>query len=144
MRFFGHPIHTMIIHFPTALLPADLVLSILYFETGNASYGPAAFYCMIGGVALGLLAMITGLLDLLLIKKEQKDALAAGLLHGFINAVVIILYGVLAYKAWQLYPAIVKPAINTLIIKGIAVFILLVGNYIGGTLIYKHRIGIKP
>lgn len=143
MRFFGHPLHPMIIHFPTALLPMDLVLSYLYFKTGTASFGSAAFYCMVGGAAIGIIAMLTGLLDMLLIKKEQKDALAAALFHGFINGTVIITYAILAYKAWKLYPQTPIPSVTALVVKAIAVAVLLGGNYLGGTLIYKHKIGIK-
>jgi len=41
MKFAGHPIHTMIIHFPTALLPMDLVLSLLGFYYHQASFTSA-------------------------------------------------------------------------------------------------------
>jgi uncharacterized membrane protein len=143
MKFLGHPIHTMIIHFPTALLPMDLVMSFLYYKTGNASFGSAAFYCVLGAVAIGILAMLTGLIDLIGFKPEQKPALGTGLLHGFINGTVIIIYGVIAYKGWKVYPEIPLPTIAMLVVKAVAVLTLLVGNYYGGSLIYKHRIGIK-
>jgi Predicted membrane protein (DUF2231). len=143
MKLLGHPIHTMIIHFPTALLPMELVLSFLFFKTANTSFGSAAFYCAVGGVAIGVVSMLTGLIDLLGFKKEQKEALGVGLIHGFINGTVIIVYAVIAYKEWKVYPEIPLPTPTMLIVKALAVLTLLVGNYYGGSLIYKHRIGIK-
>jgi uncharacterized membrane protein len=143
MKFLGHPVHTMIIHFPTALLPMDLVLSCLFFKTGNESFGTAAFYCVTGAVLTGIIAMLTGVIDLVTFKPEQKQAMGTGLVHGFINGMVIIIYGVIVYKGWKAYPLVPLPTITMLVIKALAVLTLLVGNYYGGTLVYKHRIGIK-
>jgi uncharacterized membrane protein len=133
----------MVIHFPTALLPADLVLSYLYLVKNDSSYGQAAFYCLVGGVALGALALITGIVDLLLIPKENKQALAAGLIHGFINGIIIIAYMVIAFKEWKTYSAMAVPSNGSLAIKTILVLTLFIGNYLGGRLIYKYKVGTE-
>ncbi len=143
MKFFGHPVHVMLIHFPTALLPMDFILSFLSYYKNEATYQSAAFYALIGGVATGYITMATGLIDLLSVARENKMALGTGLIHGFINGLIILIYTVFAYKAWQSYPHLNKPDVVLLLIKGFLVLTLLVGNYIGGQLIYKHRIGIK-
>jgi uncharacterized membrane protein len=141
MKILKHPLHIMLIHFPTALLPMDLVLSFLYFRTGNESFGSAAFYCLIGGVALGGLAGITGLIDLVTIK--DKSALGAALVHGGINLAVVLVFSVFAYKSWNLYPQLQTPAVGILTVKAVMVIFLLAGNYLGGRLIFKHHIGIE-
>lgn len=143
MRFFGHPIHPMIIHFPTALLPADVVLSFLHYYKHDSAFGQAGFYCLIGGVTLGVLALLSGLLDLLFIPKGEKQALASALIHGFVNGTVILVFCIFAYKEWNLYPAVSTPAIGTLVTKAILVLIVIFGNYLGGRLIYKYHIGIE-
>jgi uncharacterized membrane protein len=142
MRFFGHPIHPMIIHFPTALLPADLVLSCLHYYKNEPVYGQAAFFCLAGGVSLGILAALSGVLDLLYIPKENKQALAAGLVHGFVNGIIILFFAVFAYREWSAYPSIAAPGTASLITKGILVLILFGGNYLGGKLIYQYRVGV--
>jgi uncharacterized membrane protein len=142
MKILRHPLHVMLIHFPTALLPMDLVLSYLFYRTGNESFGSAAFYCLIGGVALGLLAGITGLIDLLLIK--DKIAMGAALIHGGINLTAILIFSVFAYKSWNLYPQIQLPTIAILAVKSVTVIFMFVGNFLGGKLIFKHHIGIEP
>ncbi len=142
MKFIGHPLHVMLIHFPTALLPMDLVLSYLFYRTGNESFDTAAFYCLIAGVAIGLLAGITGLIDLIGIK--DKTAMAAALVHGGINLTVILLFAVFAYRGWKQYPATEMPSLTSIIVKLLGVIFMFVGNYLGGRLIFKHHIAIEP
>lgn len=142
MKFLNHPVHVMLIHFPTALLPMDLVLSYLFYRTGNESFGPAAFYCLIAGVGLGLLSGITGLIDLVTIK--DKTAMGAAFIHGGINLTAILVFSVFAYKSWNLYPQIQPPTITVLIVKLLTIIFIFVGNYLGGRLIFKRHIAIEP
>jgi uncharacterized membrane protein len=141
MKILKHPLHLMLIHFPTALLPMDLVLSYLFYRTGTESYGSAAFYCLLGGTALGLLSGITGFIDLILIK--DRTAMAAALVHGGINLTAILVFSVFAYKSWNMYPQIQTPTIAILSIKLATVIFMLIGNYLGGRLILKHHIAIE-
>jgi uncharacterized membrane protein len=141
MKILRHPLHLMLIHFPTALLPMDLVLSYLFYRTGNESFGSAAFYCLVAGVGIGLLSGITGLIDLVMIK--DKTAMGAALIHGGINLTVILVFSVFAYRSWNLYPQIQITTITVLIIKLITIIFLFVGNYLGGRLILKHHIAVE-
>jgi len=142
MKFLGHPLHVMLIHFPTALLPMDLILSYLFYRTGNDSFGAAAFYCLIAGVAIGLVSGITGLIDLVGIK--DRTAMAAALVHGGINLTVILLFCVFAYRGWKQYPVLDGPSLTTIIVKLAGVVFMFVGNFLGGRLIFKHHIAIEP
>jgi len=143
MKMLGHPIHPLLVHFPTALLPADLVLSILYHATGDASYYTAGFYCLVGGVVLGLPAAVSGLIDLVAIPKKDKSAIGLALYHGMLNGSILLVFGVLAWKAGQAFPAPWFTGLTAVIVKGILLLALFVGNYMGGKLIYKHHIGIQ-
>ncbi len=142
MKFFDHPVHAMIIHFPTALLPMDLVLSYLAYFYKQESFTNAAFYCLLGGVVSGYLALLTGLLDLVYIPKKKKAAIGSGLMHGFINGTVVLIYSIFLYKVWQSYPDLQAPSVILLSIKSILIITLIIGNHLGGSLIYKHHIGI--
>ena len=143
MKVFGHPLHMMLIHFPTALLPMDFLLSFFAYYNKASSFLPAAFYCLAGGVLIGGLAIITGLIDLVLIPKDNKPALGTALIHGFMNAMIVVFFGIFAYRAWQLYPQMTMPLLSTLVIKAILLIVLFIGNYLGGKLILQHHIGIK-
>lgn len=143
MKVFGHPLHPLFIHFPTALLPMDLVLSFLHFSTGNERFALAGYYCLAGGVMTGLAAIATGLLELTTIPRSNKPALGSALVHGFTNGFLLLAFGVMAYKEWKVYPQpfVITPSI--LAVKGILVLALFIGNYLGGQLIYRHFIGIE-
>lgn len=143
MKLLGHPVHPLLIHFPTALLPMDLALSIMYFTTGNISYGLAGFYCLVGAVLVGCVAMITGVIDLILIPKQEKQALTMGIYHACINGVVLIAFALITYRAWHAYPQMPLPSAGNMVVKGVLILALFVGNYLGGTLIYRHHIGIE-
>jgi len=142
MKIFKHPLHVMLIHFPTALLPMDLFLSYLFYRSGNESFGSAGYYCLIGGVVLGLLSGIVGFMDLIGIK--DKTAMAAAFVHGGINLTAVLIFCVFAYKEWNLYPQIERPTITIMVVKLISVIFIFVGNYFGGKLIFKHHIAIEP
>ena len=143
MKVFGHPLHVMLIHFPVGLLPMEWVLSLLAYWYADASFATAAFYCLLGGVAAGYIAMLSGLFDLIAIPKENKPAINAALLHGLVNGAVILAYTVIAYKAWQGYPQVSTPSLLLLVLKALLVGCLLFGNFLGGNLIYKHHVGIN-
>ena len=143
MKLFGHPVHPLLIHFPTALLPMDLALSILYWSTGNESFYQAGSYCLWAGTALGLLAMLTGLVDLIGIPRADKKAIELALYHAFLNGLILLIFAVIAYKAWQVFPAPFFVATTGVAVKGVLILALFVGNYLGGRLIYTHHIGIN-
>lgn len=143
MKVFGHPLHIILIHFPSALFPMDFVCSFLGFYTGNISFVSTSFYAMAGGVALGALAIIAGVADLITVVKDKPTAVKKVLIHGSINTVVIIAYSVLAYIAYKQYPQLTADSLSKIIIKGCLVTFMIVGNYIGGSLILKDKIGIE-
>ncbi|MGN6617901.1 MAG: DUF2231 domain-containing protein [Ilyomonas sp.] len=142
MKLFDHPVHPLLIHFPTALLPMDLVMNILYSVTGNASFYETGFYSLVGGVGVGLLAVLTGLLELFIIPGTDKKAMALALYHGFLNGAIIAIFAIITYKAWQTFPSPYSVDKKGIIIKSMLIIFLFIGNYMGGRLIYKHHIGI--
>ncbi|HEU4903306.1 MAG TPA: DUF2231 domain-containing protein [Flavisolibacter sp.] len=143
MKLFGHPLHPLLIHFPTALLPMDLALTFLYHTNNNESFYQAGAYCLWAGTAVGLLAIVTGLPDLLAIPRTHKKAMALGLYHGALNGSIILSFAVIAYRSWQVFPTPSLAGIAGLVTKGILVVTLFVGNYMGGRLIYTHHVGLN-
>jgi uncharacterized membrane protein len=142
MKIFGHPVHPLLVHFPTALLPMDFALSLIYTFNTETSFALAGFYCLVGGTVMGFVAVLTGLTDLLSIPKNNKAAWATGLYHGFLNGTVIIVFAVFTYKTWQAYPQI-NISTASLVVKAILIVTLFTGNYFGGRLIYQYHIGLN-
>jgi len=98
---------------------------------------------MAGGVILGWTAVMFGALDLTGISAKNEVVMKKALIHGGINATVVIVYTVLAYSASKKYPESADASLPLLIVKFLTVNFMIVGNYIGGSLILKHKVGIE-
>jgi uncharacterized membrane protein len=133
----------MLIHFPSALLPMDFACSALGYYTGNPSFTDASFFAMAGAVLFGGLAIITGTFDLLGLIEGKPLALKKALIHGGINATVIIAYSILAFRTWKQFPELTQDGIGLLVLKGCLVTFMIAGNYLGGSLILKHKVGLE-
>lgn len=142
MKVLGHPVHLMLIHFPAALFPVELIFYYIYYRTGNASFADASFYAICAGAMLGWLAILTGAIDLILIKEEQTEAKVKAFIHGFINATVVFIYSILAYMLYKKYPGLPAATIMMLSVKAALNILMIAGNYLGGTLILKYKIAI--
>lgn len=142
MKIFGHPVHIMLIHFPSALFPMDLACSIIAHTYGITSFVYASFYAMAGGVVLGFMAILAGATDLLGISKEKPQLVVKVLIHGSINATVVIAYSVIAFIAYKHYPQLLPDALLTIVLKGALVTFMIIGNYFGGNLVLKEKIGV--
>jgi uncharacterized membrane protein len=133
----------MFIHFPAALLPMDFVCYAISMYTGDDSFLKASLYALLGGVAIGWLAIIFGALDLLKIPQDRSEVMKKALLHGGINSFVIIVYTVLALLAFKKYPALQDATTSILIFKAALIGCMIFGNYLGGSLILKDRIALE-
>lgn len=142
MKIFGHPVHLMLIHFPSALLPMDLVCSLLAYCTGTSSFVQASFFAMAGGVVLGILAIVTGAFDLIGVVENKPLAVKKALIHGGINGTVICVYSLLAFRAYRDFPALVPDTVTLLVIKGLLITLMMGGNFLGGNLILKYGVGV--
>ncbi|RYY38747.1 MAG: DUF2231 domain-containing protein [Chitinophagaceae bacterium] len=140
MRLAGHPLHPLLVHFPTALLPMEFVLQLLH-RNGDPSFYAAAYYCLWGALVGGAGALLTGLADSFAVARENPKTPPTLLYHASLNAVVLLCYGVLLAKEAALFPRIY--AGGGLWLRGILLALLFFGNYLGGRLIYRFGAGIK-
>ncbi|GAC1533796.1 MAG: hypothetical protein NVS3B15_14510 [Sediminibacterium sp.] len=98
---------------------------------------------MAGGVLLGAGAVITGTFDLIGVANNQPAVLKKVLIHGGVNTTVVIAYSILTYMAFKKYPGLVSDGLLKIIIKGCLVAFMIIGNYIGGSLVLKDKIGVE-
>lgn len=143
MKILGHPVHIMLIHFPSALFPMDFVCSVLYFYAGEPPFAYAAFYALAGGVLLGWLAAVFGLFDLVKVSSGHPAALKKALVHGGINFVVITVYTLFAYAVFKNYPQLPVVSPLLLLVKAGLLACLVVGNYLGGSLVLKDKVAVE-
>ncbi len=140
MKLFGHPVHIMLIHFPSALFPMDLVCAFMAYYTGASSWQYGSLYAMAGGVLLGWLAAFSGMADLGAVAKNKPPSVKKALIHGGINTAVIICYTLFTIIAFKKYPLPVKTDGLQLVLKSIFVVLMTVGNFMGGDLVLKDKV----
>src|SRR3954468_372579 len=117
VRIFKHPLHIMLIHFPSALLPMDVVCYAIYYFTGDISFAFASFYALAGAVITGWLAILFGTLDIISITPEKGEVIKKALLHGGINVTIIIIYTVMVYSVYKRFPQLPIASIKLLVTK---------------------------
>ncbi|MTI86938.1 MAG: DUF2231 domain-containing protein [Balneolaceae bacterium] len=143
MKIFGHPVHAMLVHFPSALFPMEFLYYGIFYYFGNPTFAYAAFFSISTGVIFGWLALTSGLFDLMTIDRANKKVLKTALLHALLNTIVLICYTLLLVSELQHYPHYKEAGLAILIIKGILIFILAGGNFLGGKLVFNYNIGTK-
>lgn len=129
----------MIVHFPSALFPVDLLFSAaaLYFP-GN-SLELAGYYALLAGVVGGWIALLTGLLDFFLrLLKHGSHAVNRGLLHAGVQSVMLTGFTVVLSLEYHHADYITTPPLWLWITKVVLLGSLIYGNYLGGDLLLKY------
>ena len=139
MRLFGHPVHVMLIHFPVALWPAHWVFHLLAGRLPAGLAGPAGFWLLVAGTGLGWLAAGCGFMDLVgLSQAGNRRMLTGAWRHGLVNGTVLLGFTVLLGLEWPHYPQIAHGP-GFLAVEAALLALLMVGNYLGGELVWPAR-----
>ena len=131
----GHPSHPMFIHFPTALFPTAVLFDVLSWLLTEPELVRAAFYNVAVGLAGAAFAIVTGLVDYLgMVPRSRKHQVTTW--HLLLNVPVVLLFALsLGLRAPQLDAA--RTPVYILVISALALPALVVGNYLGGELVYR-------
>lgn len=141
-RLFGHPIHAMLVHFPSALFPMSWLFDVgaIYFNSSCLSC--AAFYSVAAGIVLGFVAAIFGSIDYVNLPPSHAAWNKASL-HALLNVTWLIIFSILFGLRLKTYPSIAFASPPELILSTIAVAGLIFSNYLGGELVFRHKLGMK-
>lgn len=139
VKFFGHPVHPMLIVFPAGLFVSTVIMDILHLIFHNPVLSTVAFYMMIIGVVGGLLAAVFGFIDWSGLPSNSR-ARNIGAMHGLGNFVIVVLFA----ASWFLRrgsPNFVPSGLAmTLSFAGI--LIALFTLWIGGELVYRLGVAV--
>jgi uncharacterized membrane protein len=132
----GHPIHPMLVSIPIGLWVFSFVCDLLFrFGSGASLWSTVAFYTLIGGVAGALLAAVPGFIDMLSLRQPVKKI---ALTHMTINLAVVALYLV------NVGLRINSPGDSLpMILSLVGILALLVSGWLGGHMVYVHRVGVS-
>jgi uncharacterized membrane protein len=143
LRFFGHPVHPAVTHFPMALLPVSLLGDLFGVWTDASFWWSFSFYNLAIGLVLSIPALITGIIDFLAIPQEgTADRIAMRHMTIIITAIIMftgsffIRFGVEIPSGWRL--------MSSVSLSLLGLIFLLIGGWLGGQLVYRYAVGSDP
>jgi uncharacterized membrane protein len=135
-----HPVHPMLVVLPFGLLVGALVFDLAHLASGNPMWAEVAFWNLAAGLVGGVAAAVPGILDY---RALRGDAWRIATWHLIVNVSALVL----AAMNWTLR----TPTGASLIGEGsrfphvlsiATVIVLGVGGWLGGHLVYVHRVGV--
>lgn len=137
-KFFGHPIHPMLIPFPLALFTTAAIFDVVYLVTANPDWARAAFLLIPVGLGFGALAAIFGLIDFFAIPRNTR-AKRVGAMHGIGNVVMVLLF-LLSFVTRFMEPDAPPMLASALAFIGAALGA--VTGWLGGELVDRLGVGV--
>ena len=142
-NLFGHPLHPILVHFPSALFPTSLLFDLLSLAAGSPTFVQVAFYTMAVGEVAALLAAATGAFDYFTKLVPGTAAFHVATLHALLNIGILLLYGF--NLGLRLGPALTvsRTPVSPLLLSLAGVALLTASNYLGGRLVYQYGVGVR-
>ncbi len=135
----GHPIHAMFVPFPIACFWLTLFSDIAYWRTSNLLWQHFSEWLLLAGLVFGVLGALVGGVDLLF--RREVRAVPGGWLHAIGGLAVLLLALVNSFvHAGDGWTAIVPWG---LILSAVTVIVMVVTNWSGRSLVYRHRVGVS-
>lgn len=140
-RLFGHPVHPMLVHFPTALFTTGFLFSLAGYLFSDTGVVTAAFYSIGFGLVTGLAAGFFGFIDYIKLADREPEFKKASW-HSALQLLVMTVFTVIFVIKYREYPDLVIPGPASLSVMGAALVVMMVANYLGGDLVFRHGVGI--
>jgi uncharacterized membrane protein len=119
----------------------SLALDVLARLGGGSAFAAAAFYTMAGGLLGGVAAAVFGAMDYFRLPATHAAWKKASL-HALLNFVWLMWFGVLFGLRLKPYPQIELATTIEIILFGVAVAGLFFSNFLGGELVFRHKLGV--
>jgi uncharacterized membrane protein len=137
---FGHPLHPAIVHFPIALLLSATVADLAWVA-GITSAAHLAAVLMAAGLAMGLVAMLAGMVDFIgldeaVVPYAVQHVAAVGLAWLGYGIALYLRRDVLIGSTAHLNSA-------TIAISLLSALVLALGGWLGGRLVYSFGAGVS-
>jgi uncharacterized membrane protein len=134
----GHPLHPMLIPFPIVCFVGVFIVDILFVTTGEGGWATASHWLLGFGLATAALAATTGLIDYM--GDDRIRRLGAAVKHMIANVSAVVLE--IVNLAMRIGNEENIPSIG-IYLSGVVVLVLLYSGWLGGELVYRHRVGVQ-
>lgn len=140
-RPLGHPSHPLFIHFPAGLFPAAFLWDLASQLWPDGEFARAARLCIGLGLAGAIPSAVTGLVDYLgMVGGSKKKQLAT--YHLAAQLASVAAFG-LSFLFRLRQPGRSRTPAVPMALAGGGLLALMVGNYIGGQLVYRHGMRVS-
>ena len=136
MRIGTHPIHPMLVPFPFALWTTGVLWDV-YAAIRNIHHGYSYLFIFLGCIG-AVLAAVPGVIDYLGAIPAGTEAKRTGLRHGLLNVAALVLF----FVSLQLRAASHVMTYPAYAAEGIAFVLLMLSGWLGGSLVYDHKVGV--
>jgi uncharacterized membrane protein len=135
----GHPLHPLLVPFPIACFVGTMITDIVYANTANIQWVNFSSWLLAFGLVTALFAVIAGIIDFL--GEPRIRSLAAAWVHGIGNGIALTLAIFNAFVHSRDGYTSVMP--TGLILSVLVVLIFVVTGWLGGELVFRHRVGVR-
>ena len=134
----GHPIHPMLIPFPITCLVGAFVTDLIFLNTGDRGFATASHWLIGFGIGTALLAAAFGLIDYM--GDDRIRRLGVALQHMLANVTAVVI-SIINFAIRLDDPGDI--ASLGVILSGVVVLILLYSGWLGGHMVYRHRVAVQ-
>lgn len=134
----GHPLHPVVVPLPIGMFVGSFVADLVYARTHDRFWARTAHAMAAAGVGTGLLAGALGATDFL--GRDRIRSRGAAWAHGLGNLAAVGLGVGSVLLRRDKHPDVVVP--RGLAVSSAIVTILGVTGWLGGELVFRHRIGL--
>src|SRR5688572_24524514 len=134
----GHPVHPMLIPFPIAFLTGATLFDAAGWLLGNLTWWATGGYLGAAGIATALFAAVPGFIDYLYTVPPKSSGKTRATRH----MVMMLLSVGLFAAAWLIRGDAASPQLAVLSLEAVALALVAVGGYMGGTLVTRNLISV--
>lgn len=134
----AHPVHPILIAFPTAAFTGTFVFDMLSIVLSKPSLWLTATHIELGGILSAVLAAIPGIIDYVYTVPPKSSAKKRAARHGILNVTHLLIF----FAAWMMRNHNSQYLVLGMEFTGLV--ILSIAGFLGGTLVYRNQIGVDP
>jgi len=137
--FRGHPSHPGLIPFPFAFLIGAFLFDVAGVWFDRQSLWTTGAHLAVAGVIAGLIAAVPGIIDYVYTVPPKSTGKKRATKHALLNVSALILF---AAARWLRGDAAMQPDGFLLGAEAVGAGFLLMGGWMGGTLVNRNQIGV--
>lgn len=135
----GQPIHATLVPFPIVCFWLTLFSDIAYWRTSHLMWQHFSEWLLLAGLVFGVLAALTGAVDHLFRREVRRVGGAWPHALGGVVVLVLAVVNSLVHAA-DGWTGVVPWG---LVLSVATVLVLAVTNWLGRSLVYRHRVGVR-